>query len=62
MLPGEAPLTGKRSDLVAQLSLAAFQDWSADAGVQWDPQNQRSERTNLNLQYKPGVNQVLNFA
>jgi LPS-assembly protein len=61
-LPGETPLTGKRSDLVAQLSLAAFQDWSADAGVQWDPQNQRSERTNLNLQYKPGVNKVLNFA
>jgi LPS-assembly protein len=61
-LPGETPPTGKRSDLVAQLSLAAFQDWSADAGVQWDPQNQRSERTNVNLQYKPGVNKVINFA
>ena len=61
-LPGEVPLTGSRSDLVAQLSLAAFQDWSADAGVQWDPQNQRSERTNVNLQYKPGVNKVVNFA
>jgi LPS-assembly protein len=61
-LPGEVPLTGTRSDFVAQLSLAAFQDWSADAGVQWDPQNQRSERTNVNLQYKPGLNKVLNFA
>ena len=34
-----------RSDFVAQLALTAFQDWSADIGVQWDPQNQRSERT-----------------
>jgi len=61
-LPAEAPLTGKRSDLVAQLSLTAFQDWSADAGVQWDPQSHTSERTNVNLQYKPDVNKVLNFA
>jgi LPS-assembly protein len=61
-LPGEAAPTGNRSDFVAQLSLTAFQDWSADAGVQWDPQNQRSERTLVNLQYKPGFNKVINFA
>jgi LPS-assembly protein len=61
-LPGEAAPTGTRSDFVAQLSLTAFQDWSADAGVQWDPQNQRSERTLVNLQYKPGLNKVINFA
>jgi LPS-assembly protein len=61
-LPGEAPLTGKHSDFVAQLALTAFEDWSADAGVQWDPQNQRSERTSVNLQYKPAINKVLNLA
>jgi LPS-assembly protein len=61
-LPGEIPITGKRSDVVAQLALTAFQDWSADAGVQWDPQNERSERTLVNLQYKPAPNAVVNFA
>jgi LPS-assembly protein len=61
-LPGEAPLTSGRSDFVAQLSLAAFEDWSADAGVQWDPQNQRSERTTINLQYKPAPNALINLA
>ena len=61
-LPGEAPLTSGRSDFVAQLSLAAFQDWSADAGVQWDPQNQRSERTTINVQYKPAPNALINLA
>ncbi|HUA90520.1 MAG TPA: LPS assembly protein LptD [Steroidobacteraceae bacterium] len=61
-LPFEAPATGKRSDVVAQISLTAFQDWSADVGVQWDPENQRSERTLLNLQYKPAENAVINFA
>jgi LPS-assembly protein len=61
-LPGEAPLTSGRSDFVAQLSLAAFEDWSADAGVQWDPQNQRSERSTINVQYKPAPNALINLA
>ena len=37
-LPGELPRTDRRSDLVAQLALTAFQHWSADAALQWDPQ------------------------
>ena len=61
-LPGEVPATGKRSDFVAQLALSAFQDWGADVGVQWDPQNERSQRTTVNLQYKPAPNAVLNLA
>jgi LPS-assembly protein len=62
LLPGESPLSGRRSDFVAQLSLTAFADWSADAGVQWDPQGERSERTTINLQYKPSPEAVLNLA
>src|SRR3989440_556580 len=62
ILPGEAATSGKRSDFVAQFALTAFQDWSADAGVQWDPQNERSERTTVNLQYKAASDAVLNLA
>jgi LPS-assembly protein len=61
-LPGEAPITYGRSDFVAQLSLAAFEDWSADAGVQWDPENRRAERTTVNLQYKPAPKALINLA
>ena len=31
-------MTDKRSDFVAQIALTAFQDWSSDLAVQWDPQ------------------------
>jgi LPS-assembly protein len=61
-LPDEAPITYGRSDFVAQLSLAAFEDWSADAGVQWDPQHARSERSMVNVQYKPAPNSIINLA
>jgi LPS-assembly protein len=30
--------------------------------VQWDPENQRSERTTVNVQYKPAPNSVINLA
>jgi LPS-assembly protein len=60
-LPGETPITARHSDLVAQLALTAFQDWGADAGVQWDPQNERAERTQVNLQYKPAGDSVINL-
>jgi LPS-assembly protein len=61
-LPGETPLSGVHSDMVAQLALTAFKDWSADVGVQWDPQNERSERTQVNLQYKPSSDAVVNLS
>ena len=61
-LPGETPLAAPHSDFVAQLAITAFADWNADAGVQWDPDQQRSERTQLNLQYKPAPDAVVNLS
>jgi LPS-assembly protein len=60
-VPGEVPTTGKRSDFVAQLTVTAFQHWSADAGVQWNPQSESSQRTQVNLQYKPASDSVINL-
>jgi LPS-assembly protein len=60
-VPGEVPTTEKRSDFVAQLAVTAFQHWSGDAGVQWDPQSQSSQRTQVNLQYKPATDSVINL-
>ena len=61
-LPGETPLSGRHSDMVATVALTAFQHWGADLGVQWDPQNERSERTEVNLQYKPASDAVVNLS
>ncbi|MGH8140080.1 MAG: LPS-assembly protein LptD [Steroidobacteraceae bacterium] len=60
LLPGEEVRTDHRSDFVAQLALTAFQDWSADLGLQWDPQTSRSERSQVNIQYKPAGESVIN--
>lgn len=60
LVPGEIPRTDNRSDFVAQLALTAFQDWSADVGVQWNPQNSRTERSEVNVQYRPSGQSVVN--
>jgi LPS-assembly protein len=52
--------TDNRSDFVAQVALTAFQDWSADIGVQWNPQTSQSERSEVNVQYKPSGQSVVN--
>jgi LPS-assembly protein len=59
-LPGELPRTDRRSDLVAQLALTAFEDWSADAALQWNPQSSETQRAQLQVQYRPGPDRVIN--
>ncbi|MBS0364999.1 MAG: LPS assembly protein LptD [Proteobacteria bacterium] len=61
-LPGEPAPTGNRSDFVAQIAMTAYQDWSADLDLQWDPQERRSQRTQVNVQYRPAPDSVLNLA
>ena len=62
LLPYEAPLVGSRSDTVAQLAINAFQDWNSNIGLQWSPQESRFERADINIQYKPEADKVVNLA
>jgi LPS-assembly protein len=62
VLPYEVPQTGTRSDFVAQLAINAFQNWNSNLGLQWDPQASQFERADVNIQYKPETDQVINLA
>jgi LPS-assembly protein len=60
-LPGEVSNNGKSSDLIAQLQLNAFKDWTVDLGLQWDHQQSRSEKSEIRLQYSPDAKRVVNL-
>ena len=62
LLPYEAPLAGSRSDTVTQLAINAFKDWNSNISLQWNPQESRFERADINIQYKPDVDKVVNLA
>src|SRR5580698_6449861 len=61
-LPYEVPQTGVRSDFVTQLSINAFRNWNSNIGLQWDPQASQFERADVNIQYKPAADKVINIA
>ena len=61
-LPGEVPATTPHSDLVAELALTAYKNWYADAGVEWNSAASRSDRTFVQLQFKPANESVINLA
>jgi LPS-assembly protein len=56
----ETPRTDNRSDFVAQVAVTAFENWSGDIGVQWNPQTSQTERGEVNVQYKTGGQSVVN--
>jgi LPS-assembly protein len=57
---GGAPEDRDSSDLVAELELTAYQNWSVGMGVQWDPGDLRSEKGDVRIQYRPDNERVVN--
>jgi LPS-assembly protein len=59
-LPDEPVDSRSSSDVIAELELTAFQHWSARMGYQWDPENSRTEKSEIYLQYAPATDRVIN--
>jgi len=62
VLPDEPPATRDTSDFIAQVSLTAYKNWNLEAGFQWNPEDQESERQQYRLQYRPDGERVVNLA
>jgi LPS-assembly protein len=60
-LPGETADTRRRSDLLANLDLTAYRNWTLHYDVAWNPDSSRTEKSLLALQYLPAGNQVVNL-
>ena len=61
VLPDEPPATRDTSDFIAQVSLSAYKNWNVEAGLQWNPEDSRSERSQFRLQYQPAGDRVINL-
>jgi LPS-assembly protein len=59
-LPDEPVRDRSTSDMIAELELTAFKDWSARFGYQWNPDLTQSERSEFYLQYRPAPGRVVN--
>ncbi len=59
-LPGVPLEDTESSDIVAELDLTAYENWNIRMGVQWDPGDTRSEKGDVNVQYRPANDRVMN--
>ncbi|MGC3982519.1 MAG: LPS assembly protein LptD [Steroidobacteraceae bacterium] len=56
-----ATISDRSSDIIGQLSLAAYKNWSVNLGMQWNPAGGGSERGDVSLQYRPAGNRTINL-
>jgi LPS-assembly protein len=61
LLPNETVADGKTSDIVSEVNLSAYQHWNLVVGEEWDPHAQRSDISELQVQYQPAHDRVLNL-
>ncbi|MBI5461781.1 MAG: LPS assembly protein LptD [Gammaproteobacteria bacterium] len=60
-LPRQAVADQSTSNLVSELEVRLSQTWKTIAGLQWDPNETKTERGNVRLQYQPDYRHLLNF-
>lgn len=60
-LPGGTPDRHDSSDLVAELELTAYRNWSVDLGMQWDPDSSNTVLGQAAVQYRPQADRVVNL-
>jgi LPS-assembly protein len=60
-LPNTPTVTGHTSNLVADLGISAYAHWNVRLGEEWDPHNQHSDLSEVQLQYQPKGDRVINL-
>lgn len=61
VLPGNAEGHDSSSDLIAEVAAELANDWNIRAGLQWDEDDNDTNRSTLLVRYQPDVKTVLNL-
>jgi LPS-assembly protein len=61
VLPGADIDTRRRSDLILDVDLTAYRNWSLRYDLAWNPGNSQTEKSLLALQYRPAGDRVINL-
>jgi LPS-assembly protein len=59
--PGETPQTYRGSDVITEVSLAAYKNVSVNVDYQWNPYTSQTDKSQILLQYRPDPTKVVNL-
>lgn len=60
-VPGETPSTYNASDIITEVALTAYKNWSLAADYQWNPYTSQTDKSVFLLQYRPAGDKVVNL-
>ena len=60
-VPGETPQTYRSSDIVTEISVTAYKNWSVNVDYQWNPYTSQTEKSEVLVQYRPDPTKVVNL-
>ena len=60
-LPDKTQETRGRSDIIAELGLSAYRDWSVELAMQWDPDTSDTVLGQAAVQYRPAPDTLVNL-
>ncbi len=60
VLPGEVPESRSASNMVGEVELTAWRNWSSRVAMEWDYEDSNTLRGEASVQYKPGPDTVVN--
>jgi len=60
-LPGQLPEQRNTSDVIGELALSAYRNWSVNLGLQWNPQDSSTALGQASVRYQPRNDTVVNL-
>jgi LPS-assembly protein len=60
-LPGETPQTYRASDIIGEVSVTAYKNWSLNLDYQWNPYTSQTDKSEILVQYRPDPSKVVNI-
>jgi LPS-assembly protein len=58
--PGQTAQVYRASDVISEVSVTAYKNWSVNLDYQWNPYTSRTDKSEVLLQYHPDPNKVIN--
>lgn len=57
-LPGETPTSYGASNIIGQVALTAYRNWSVKLDYQWNPYINQTEKSEVSVQYRPDSERI----
>jgi LPS-assembly protein len=61
-LPCQTPEVFNASDMVGNISVTAYKNWSVNLDYVWDPYRDQTQKSEFSIQYRPDPSRVVNLA